>query len=123
MNSALETIRQQYNDLILQQFKEQPPVFNDVQQLTQEIKRLTNAINDLKRPAYPAWIQDLIDNAFIKPDGKTAISSLDDIAQEIKNFLRRQINTQHLEMFNKKDGTKFSQKSIKNAVTKANSPD
>lgn len=109
-----------YNEISKMSYDEISKTYKNSEKILEQNQEI---IKLFSRYLNPAWIQDLIDKAYIEPDGKTAICSLDDIAKAIRNNLNRQITTQHLERFVKKDGKAFSKSSITNAVTKANSPD
>lgn len=87
-----------------------------------DLKSVLKLFASIATSVQPAWIQHLIDNAFIEQDGKTAIYSLEDIAKEIRKYLNRPVREELLKRFIQKDGKVFAERSIKNAVTKANTP-
>ena len=68
----------------------------------------------------PDYINQLIENGYIETDGKTAIASLDKIAEFLYSLNLDEFNFKTLLQFCQHDGRPFSENSAKEAVKRAN---
>jgi ABC-type transporter Mla subunit MlaD len=83
------------------------------------IDEIINALNDLIKTntAKPKYINDLIDNGYIMPDGKTVLTGLDNIAEFLYTKIEN-LSANLLLQFRQKDGSEFTLRTAQAAISR-----
>lgn len=68
----------------------------------------------------PGYVNKLIENGYVAPDGETAIASLDDIAEFLYTLKLDSFNFKTLLHFRQHNGRPFSENTAKEAVKRSN---
>ena len=88
------------------------------ERIANAVERIEKKIPDGEKTKY---IQHLIDNFFIYPDGKRCIKSLDEVAEALGKKLSAQITAKFLqETFLQPNGDPYSESACRKAAEKAN---
>jgi hypothetical protein len=104
--------------LVYEQIENQQRIIETQQRITELLEEQIK--NGVKRPDY---VNKLIEEGLIYPDGITAIEGLDTIADYLLNTLRLDfVSPELLMQFRKMDGELFSIKSAREAVKRAKYP-